>query len=171
MQSLDLHEPLVFQCVSSQSPPKMGKSSIVRGALAFIFISAALGVPTPQGQSEQANTDNVPDDVYGEVNNADIPGEPVPAVGASGNIYPTNSVLGPQDFLATASPTAGSAATLAPDSYSLVVNQEASAEQGLILDFTNAENPQPIRGSTGATDPGPRKSRSLESLRSICLLF
>ena len=145
----------------------MSKSIIARGSLAFVFIPAVLGVPTPQGQGEQVKSDDVP----GEVNNAAIPGEPVPPVGASGNIYPTNSVLGPQDFLAMASSTAGSAATLAPDSYSLMANQQASASQGLILDFSNAENPQPIRGSNGATNPGPSMSRSPDSFNSACLPF
>jgi len=40
-------------------------------------------------------------------------------------------------------------------SYSLVPGQTDAATVGAYLDFNNAENPQPIRGSKGGTDPGP----------------
>ncbi|TVY14610.1 Oxalate decarboxylase OxdC [Lachnellula arida] len=39
--------------------------------------------------------------------------------------------------------------------YSLVPGQTDSAVVGAYLDFNNVENPQPIRGSKGGTDPGP----------------
>lgn len=40
--------------------------------------------------------------------------------------------------------------------YSLVPGQTDSAVIGAFLDFNNVQNPQPIRGSKGGTDPGPR---------------
>ncbi|RDW92947.1 putative oxalate decarboxylase [Aspergillus mulundensis] len=40
--------------------------------------------------------------------------------------------------------------------YTLAVGQKEDADLGVYLDFTNVENPQPIRGSKGGTDPGPR---------------
>ncbi|TVY40836.1 Oxalate decarboxylase [Lachnellula subtilissima] len=39
--------------------------------------------------------------------------------------------------------------------YTLVPGQTDAAVVGTYLDFTNVENPQPIRGTKGGTDPGP----------------
>ncbi|KAJ5054374.1 uncharacterized protein L3040_000649 [Drepanopeziza brunnea f. sp. 'multigermtubi'] len=40
--------------------------------------------------------------------------------------------------------------------YSLLPGQTEAATVGDYLDFNNVKNPQPIRGSKGGTDPGPR---------------
>jgi hypothetical protein len=40
--------------------------------------------------------------------------------------------------------------------YSLVPGQTDTAVVGAYLDFNNVQNPQPIRGTKGGTDPGPR---------------
>ncbi|GCB27764.1 oxalate decarboxylase OxdC [Aspergillus awamori] len=40
--------------------------------------------------------------------------------------------------------------------YVPVPGQTDSADLGVYLDFDDVENPQPVRGSTGGTDPGPR---------------
>ncbi|KAL4904302.1 hypothetical protein BDW74DRAFT_29150 [Aspergillus multicolor] len=40
--------------------------------------------------------------------------------------------------------------------YTLATGQKEDADLGVYLDFTNVENPQPIRGTKGGTDPGPR---------------
>lgn len=40
--------------------------------------------------------------------------------------------------------------------YSLVPGQTEAASVGTSLNFTTSLNPQPIRGSKGGTDPGPR---------------
>ncbi|KAJ5765904.1 hypothetical protein N7520_005463 [Penicillium odoratum] len=40
--------------------------------------------------------------------------------------------------------------------YSLLPGQTVSPDIGAYLDFEDVENPQPIRGSTGSDDPGPR---------------
>ncbi|KAL4914679.1 RmlC-like cupin domain-containing protein [Aspergillus aurantiobrunneus] len=42
--------------------------------------------------------------------------------------------------------------------YTPVPGQTDDADLGTYLDFSNTENPQPIRGSLGGTDPGPRNS-------------
>ena len=48
-----------------------------------------------------------------------------------------------------------------PINYNLVPGQEEPADLGVYLDFTKTENPQPFRGSHGATDPGPRMPMSI----------
>lgn len=40
--------------------------------------------------------------------------------------------------------------------YSLLPGQTVSPDIGAYLDFEKVDNPQPIRGSTGSDDPGPR---------------
>lgn len=89
-----------------------------------------------------------------QINNDDIPGTPVGPVGASGQVYATNSLLGPAQSVASVS-SLEAKATLPADSWSSVSNQDASADEGLILNF-DVENPQPIRGENGWTDAGPR---------------
>lgn len=42
--------------------------------------------------------------------------------------------------------------------YQLVAGQKESADIGRYLDFEKVDRPQPIRGSSGGTDPGPRMS-------------
>lgn len=42
--------------------------------------------------------------------------------------------------------------------YELVKGQKEDADVGVYLDFEDVENPQPIRGSHGGTDPGPSMS-------------
>lgn len=41
-------------------------------------------------------------------------------------------------------------------SYQLAPSQTQDADIGAYLDFSTIDNPQPIRGSLGGTDPGPR---------------
>lgn len=40
--------------------------------------------------------------------------------------------------------------------FTLVPGQKDDARDGVYLDFEHADNPQPIRGTKGANDPGPR---------------
>lgn len=42
--------------------------------------------------------------------------------------------------------------------YTLLPGQKEDPKIGSYLDFEKADNPQPIRGDLGASDPGPRKS-------------
>ena len=52
--------------------------------------------------------------------------------------------------------------------YELVKGQKEDADVGVYLDFEGVENPQPIRGSHGGTDPGPSMfSHSIFFLRVI----
>lgn len=41
--------------------------------------------------------------------------------------------------------------------YTLLPGQKEDAKIGSYLDFENVNNPQPIRGSSGSDDPGPRE--------------
>ncbi|QGA18862.1 hypothetical protein EYB26_006547 [Talaromyces marneffei] len=43
-------------------------------------------------------------------------------------------------------------------SYQLAPGQTDTADLGVYLDFDGVENPQPIRGNTGGTNPGPRNA-------------
>lgn len=45
------------------------------------------------------------------------------------------------------------------DDYDLAPGQDADPDLGFYFDFTKVNNPQPIRGSKGGTDPGPRMSQ------------
>lgn len=46
---------------------------------------------------------------------------------------------------------------IAPIDYELAPGQKADPDLGFYFDFTNVKNPQPIRGTKGGTDPGPRE--------------
>jgi hypothetical protein len=110
--------------------------------LAAGLLPAALALPTPQmSYGEQS----VPE---GGVTS------PVPTVTS-----PTGSLYGPDSLrgeIAQPSPISGGDSAIVSD-YPLVSGQEADADLGLFLDFNSVENPQPIRGTLGQTDPGPRK--------------
>lgn len=54
----------------------------------------------------------------------------------------------------TGTPVDKSDSALVED-YDLVPGQKSDADLGFYFDFTKAQNPQPIRGSKGGTDPGP----------------
>lgn len=112
----------------------------MRPCLTLISI-AALSVATPIDKRQ--------------INNNDVPGTPVGPVGASGDLYATATLIGPAQSIGSIS-SAGAAATLPADSWYLVTNQDAAADNGMILDFEDVENPQPIRGENGFTDAGPR---------------
>lgn len=56
------------------------------------------------------------------------------------------------------SPTEKVASGPKPDiKYTLLPGQKEDAKIGSYLDFENIDNPQPIRGSSGSDDPGPRE--------------
>ncbi|KAK3670942.1 hypothetical protein LTR78_009220 [Recurvomyces mirabilis] len=75
------------------------------------------------------------------IDNSAIPYAAVGPVGAQGNIYGSEALLG----------SAGDSAKATE-----VGPGEEDADLGLYLDMTSTPNPQPIRGDSGATDPGPR---------------
>ena len=78
---------------------------------------------------------------------------PVGPPGASGSLY------GPEAFLgADGNPVSPTDSAVVPtSSYDLVAGQSADTDYGFYLDFDSTANPQPIRGSQGGTDPGPRE--------------
>lgn len=92
---------------------------------------------------------------YGE-NSGDVGGVspqiPV-ATAASGSLYGDESLL--TGYASRPAVSGGDSAVV--DNPELVNGQEASEKLGLYLDFNSVEKPQPIRGSKGATDPGPSK--------------
>lgn len=53
--------------------------------------------------------------------------------------------------------------------YTLLPGQKEDKDIGSYLDFENVENPQPIRGSTGSDDPGPRKLNNESPCKMKCL--
>ncbi|CZT41256.1 related to oxalate decarboxylase [Rhynchosporium secalis] len=105
-------------------------------------LPAALAAPAPQMSK------------YGE-NTGPIAGyPPIPeATAASGSLYGGKSLLGE---VAKPYPVSGGDSAIVSD-YTLVNGQEAEAKLGLYLDFNSVENPQPIRGEGGQTDPGASK--------------
>ncbi|KAJ5675196.1 uncharacterized protein N7477_005130 [Penicillium maclennaniae] len=69
----------------------------------------------------------------------------------------SNPSLRGSEALVGYSPTENVATGSKPDiKYSLLPGQKENPDLGAYLDFENVENPQPIRGSTGSDDPGPR---------------
>ncbi|CZS96042.1 related to oxalate decarboxylase [Rhynchosporium agropyri] len=105
-------------------------------------LPAALAAPAPQMSK------------YGE-NTGPIAGvsPPIPeATAASGSLYGDKSLLGE---VAKPYPVSRGDSAIVSD-YTLVNGQEAEAKLGLYLDFNSVENPQPIRGEGGQTDPGAR---------------
>ena len=74
----------------------------------------------------------------------------VPVSGASGDLYGSSNLLGYDG-----NPVHGSAVV---QDYKLVPGQLEDPDEGLELDFSLVDKPQPIRGTegmSGATDPGP----------------
>lgn len=74
----------------------------------------------------------------------------------------SNPPLRGTESLVGYSPSENVATGSKPDiKYSLLPGQKENADVGAYLDFENVANPQPIRGSTGSDDPGPREFDSI----------
>ena len=84
------------------------------------------------------------------INNDDVLGIPIGPSGSSGSIYGSETLLGNGD-----NPVNKENSAIVKN-YPTVPGQEADADIGLFLDFAAVDDAQPIRGSNGATDPGPR---------------
>jgi hypothetical protein len=68
----------------------------------------------------------------------------------------SNPGLRGSESLVGYSPSEPSASKSAPDiKYTLLPGQKEDPNIGSYLDFEKADNPQPIRGSSGGDDPGP----------------
>lgn len=76
------------------------------------------------------------------------PGPP----GASGSLYGSQSLEGPDGNPVDPADSAE------VNDYQLVPGQTEDQDLGLYLDLESVPNPQPIRGTGGGTDGGPRKS-------------
>lgn len=113
------------------------------------LVPALLAAPAPQ-MSVMPNVGN-----EGAVGGVDVTALPTTtATAISGSLYGSESLLGE---VAAPSPVSGGNSAQVTN-YQLVSGQQADAKLGLYLDFADVENPQPIRGANGATDPGPRMS-------------
>ena len=78
-------------------------------------------------------------------------GQAIGPPGSSGSAYGSEEFLGPNG-----NPVDAADSAIVTD-YDLVPGQTANADLGLYLNLEEAKNPQPIRGSAGGTDPGPRE--------------
>ena len=107
-----------------------------------IFALLPTALPTPAPQMSYGEN---PDPVNGVI----IP-SPI-KTGTSGSLYGPANLLGEA---AAASPVSGGDSAIVSD-YPLVNGQEADSKLGLYLDFNSVQNPRPIRGTSGQTDPGP----------------
>ncbi len=74
--------------------------------------------------------------------------------GGYGDVYGSEEFLGPDGN--PVNPADSAIVT----NYDLVPGQTADPDLGLYLNLEEAKNPQPIRGSNGGTDPGPRMKDS-----------
>ena len=106
--------------------------------IAICIVQDSLTSPLPQGGYDSG------------INNNDIPGIPVGPAGATASPY------GPETLLGNDGSTQDTADSAVVSNYKLVPGQDASADVGLFLDFSQTPNPQPIRGTNGYTDAGPR---------------
>lgn len=88
-------------------------------------------------------------------------GQAIGPPGSSGSAYGSEEFLGPDG-----NPVDAADSAIVTD-YDLVPGQTANADLGLYLNLEEAKNPQPIRGSTGGTDPGPREKGCRLSFESL----
>jgi len=105
-----------------------------------LLLLACLAAPAPQMSYEENQT---------PIGGVTIP-SPISS-GTSGSLYGPPSLLGEN---APPSPVSGGDSAIVSN-YPLVNGQEADSKLGLYLDFNSVENPQPLRGTGGQTDPGP----------------
>ena len=106
----------------------------------FSLLPTALSAPAPQMSYGES-----PDQVNGVI----VP-SPI-TTGTSGSLYGLANLLG--EATAASSVSGGDSAIVSD--HPLVNGQEADSKLGLYLDFNSVQNPQPIRGTSGQTDPGP----------------
>ena len=90
-------------------------------------------------------------------------GQAIGPPGASGSPYGTEEFIG-----ADGNPVDPADSAIVTN-YDLVPGQTADADLGFYLNLEEAKNPQPIRGTDGGTDPGPRM-RSFSTLIGNILL-
>ena len=81
----------------------------------------------------------------------------------SGSVYGSPSFAGPDGN------PVDTADTAIVSNYQFVPGQTEDADLGLYLDLNEVQNPQPIRGSDGGTDPGPRKDAASRTQRRLLI--
>lgn len=126
--------------LSSSTFDMVCSATIANALYAISLLRTALGAPTPQAGSGKP------------IINDDVPGIPIGPPGSSGSIY------GPETLLGNDGNSVDPSDSAIVTDFEFVPGQEADADIGFYLDFNETPNPQPFRGSNGATDPGPRKS-------------
>lgn len=94
----------------------------------------------------------------------DIPPDQSPGPpGAQGSLYGSESLTGPDGNPVNSADVA----TVPVSDYTLVPGQDENADLGLYLDLSKSQDPQPIRGTNGGTDPGPRTRKMLPRSRRL----
>ena len=104
----------------------------------FCVSLAASGAPTRVG-------DNLPIAIPSGI----APGPP----GAVGSLYGSETLEGPDGN------PVNQADSAIVTNHQLVPGQNEDQDLGLYLNLNSVPNPQPIRGTGGGTDPGPRMKR------------
>ena len=116
------------------------------------LITSAAALPAGSGTGDSGTTGS------GNTLPVDIPeGQSPGPPGYAGSVYGSPNFAGPDGNPVD---TADSAIV---SNYQLVPEQQEDADLGLYLDLNEVQNPQPIRGSNGGTDPGPRKDVALRN--------
>ncbi len=119
------------------------------------LITSVAALPAGSGTGDSGSTGSGTTGA-GNALPVDIPeGQSPGPPGYSGSVYGSPSFAGPDGNPVD---TADSAIV---SNYQLVSGQQEDADLGLYLDLNEVQNPQPIRGSNGGTDPGPRKDVAL----------
>lgn len=114
------------------------------------LVTSAAALPAGSGTGDSGTTGS------GNALPVDIPeGQSPGPPGYPGSVYGSPNFAGPDGNPVD---TADSAIV---SSYQLVPEQQEDADLGLYLDLNEVYSPQPIRGSNGGTDPGPRKVAAL----------
>lgn len=80
----------------------------------------------------------------------------MPTTQAAGPPGATGQLYGPETLERPGGEGVDTADSAIVSQYDLVPGQQEDADIGLYLDLSAVRNPQPIRGTNGGTDPGPR---------------
>lgn len=118
------------------------------------LLSSAFAAPAPAPNRVQARQESAVQ-FFDNTNNPTA--TPFGPDGASGSLRGGPELRGPNP---TNSINTKNPAVVPSSAYSILPAQTADADTGLYLDFSQVENPQPIRGNGGKapTDPGPRNT-------------
>lgn len=121
------------------------------------LLAVAQCAPAPRGAAgvRRRQTEGNGGRVGGNDGNV-VADTPVGPPGASGQLRGPASLGG----FSPSNPIDSPDTAIPADQYQLAPGQEADEDLGFYLDFSNIDNPQPIRGDPGnaPTDPGPSMS-------------